>query len=90
MAEAVREINRRRQIQLKYNRRHRIKPQAIVKEIRDWSFGQKEETLKTEFMATQDRKLLEQEMKEAAANLDFERAALIRDQLRNLRNNKTT
>jgi len=79
MANAIKEIERRRQIQIKYNKNHKITPKAIIKEIRDWPFSKKEKDVSAEFWMIKDKKLLEEEMKTAAKNLDFERAAEIRD-----------
>ena len=76
-------MNRRRKIQEDYNRKHGITPTAIIKDIRDWGFSKKEDVAE-EFEQIHDRKLLEKEMKEAAKNMDFERAAEIRDLLKKL------
>ena len=81
---AVKEINRRRKIQENYNKKHKIKPKAINKEIRYWDFLQKEKQISSEFMIIKDKKLLEKEMKKAAKELDFERAAEIRDLIKKL------
>lgn len=89
MAAAMKEINRRRKIQEKYNKLHKIIPQPIVKEIRDWPFAKKEKGITAEFWMVRDKKLLEKEMKEAARNLDFERAAEIRDLILQLRSGST-
>jgi len=78
MQSAINEINRRRKIQEDYNKKNKITPQAIIKDIRDWGFSKKED-IAEEFWVVNDKKLLEKEMKEAAKNLDFERAAKIRD-----------
>ena len=84
MKSAIDEINRRRKIQEDYNKKHNIKPEAIVKSVRDWGFS-KEEDIEEEFELIHDlpaqagKKLLQKEMKEAAKNMDFERAAKIRD-----------
>jgi excinuclease ABC subunit B len=83
--EAIKEIERRRKIQMEYNKKYRIVPRAIVKPIREWPFLTKEKEIEAEFWTIKDVKLLEQEMKEAAKNLDFERAAKIRDILRELK-----
>ena len=80
MKEAINEINRRRKIQETYNKKNKITPQAIIKDIRDWGLSKKEDVAE-EFEAIHDRKILEKEMKEAAKNLDFERAAQLRDLL---------
>jgi excinuclease ABC subunit B len=78
MKEAIKEIDRRRKIQQDYNRKNKIIPKAIIKDIRDWGFSKKED-IAEEFWAVHDKNLLEKEMKAAAKNLDFERAAEIRD-----------
>ncbi len=83
MENAISEINRRREIQENYNKKHKIKPRAIIKDIRDWGFSKKED-ISSEFGLIHDKKLLEREMKTAAANLDFERAAEIRDLIKKL------
>ena len=82
------EILRRRKIQAAYNKTHGITPQPIVKEIREWLFNSKKEGASTEFWLVQDKNLLEKEMKIAARNLDFERAAEIRDLLKKLTKEK--
>ncbi|OHA65876.1 MAG: excinuclease ABC subunit B [Candidatus Wildermuthbacteria bacterium RIFCSPHIGHO2_02_FULL_45_25] len=82
MERAIAEIHRRREIQRAYNAEHGLTPQAIQKEIRSWELLEqqhKHETAVAEFGAVQDIKLLEKEMKEAAKDMDFERAAEIRD-----------
>ncbi|MDP2909820.1 MAG: excinuclease ABC subunit UvrB, partial [bacterium] len=84
MNSAIKEIERRRKIQNDYNQKHHIIPQPIKKEVRDWIFAQKEKIIASEFGEAQDRKMLEKEMKEAAKNLDFERAAVIRDLIKKL------
>jgi excinuclease ABC subunit B len=86
MAAAIKEVNRRRKIQEKYNRDHNITPSQIIKKIRDWPFMKKEKEISFEFWAIRDKKLLEKEMKEAARNLDFERAAEIRDLIKGINN----
>ncbi len=83
MKKAMGEIERRREIQEEYNKKHDISPEAIKKEIRDWLF-EKPDEVKTEFGKIKDKKLLEKEMKKAAKNLDFERAAEIRDMIKRL------
>ena len=85
MKRAIGEVKRRRKIQEDYNKKHQISPKPIVKEIRDWPFSVKEKEISSEFWGIRDKKLLEKEMKEAASNLDFERAAEIRDLIKNLK-----
>ena len=85
MAAAIKEVKRRRKIQEEYNREYHITPKPIVKEIREWPFANKEKVIASEFWMIRDKKLLEKEMKEAAKNLDFERAAEIRDLIKTLK-----
>lgn len=83
MQSAINEINRRRKIQEAYNKENNITPQTVISNIRDWGFSKKEE-VSQEFWAVQDKKLLEKEMKIAAKELNFERAAEIRDLIKKL------
>ncbi len=83
---AIAEVERRRKIQTAYNKKHNISPSPIIKPIREWAFGkEKEKEVATEFALLKDVKLLEKEMKKAASNLDFERAAEIRDLIKELK-----
>lgn len=84
MKMAIDEVLRRRKIQEKHNKKHNIIPSQIVKEIRDWQFASKKKEISSEFWMIQDKKLLEKEMKIAAKNLDFERAAELRDLIKDL------
>ncbi len=87
MKSAIREIKRRRKIQEDYNKKNKITPKAIKKNIKDWMFAKKEieeKELGIEFWAIKDKKFLEKEMKTAAKNLDFERAAELRDMIKEL------
>jgi excinuclease ABC subunit B len=89
MKEAIEETQRRRSIQEEYNKKHNIVPKTIVKEIREVvSNAGKEEETETR-MTKEERKQLivkvENEMKEAAKNLDFERAMELRDILYELK-----
>jgi len=85
MKKAIEEVKRRRKIQIEYNKKHRITPKQIIKEIREWPFVSKEKEIAFEFWMVRDQKLLEKEMKEAARNLDFERAAEIRDLIKKIK-----
>lgn len=85
---AIKETNRRRNIQEAYNEEHGIIPKTIIKPIHDVvrSKETKEMTakyLKKKKMGKKDKETmilnLEKEMKEAARVLDFERAAQLRD-----------
>lgn len=86
MKNAIKEVERRRNIQEKYNKKHNITPSPIVKEVREWNVEQKEKEIAAEFAGLDDPKLLEKEMKIAAKNLDFERAAEIRDLIKERKN----
>jgi excinuclease ABC subunit B len=85
MKKAINEVKRRRKIQIEYNKKHNITPKPIIKPIREWPFVVREKEISAEFWAIRDLKLLEQEMKEAAKNLDFERAAQIRDLIKEIK-----
>jgi excinuclease ABC subunit B len=81
---AIKETNRRREIQEKYNKENNIVPKTIIKEISDIiSNDVEEKEVKKEKMSKQEKAKLmikvENEMKEAAKNLDFERAMELRD-----------
>ena len=95
MQRAIDETDRRRKIQEEYNRQHNITPQTIVKEIRHSLESQLEadriarkaagiEDL-GDYQRVELEGMLEKEMLEAADNLDFERAAKLRDKLLKLR-----
>jgi excinuclease ABC subunit B len=96
MQAAIEETQRRRQIQEAYNREHGITPQGIRKAIKDITERVRvvAET-RTPYMvapiAKEDVicliKELESQMKLAARNLDFEKAALLRDRIIELRKN---
>ena len=90
MKEAMDETNRRRSIQEKYNKEHNITPKTIMKEIRDVITNTDEEKGKSSKKLTKkeiekNAALIEQEMREAAKNLDFERAMELRDILFEMR-----
>ena len=88
MKTAIAEIERRRAIQLAYNKKHNITPKPIIKPIKEWLLSGKEKEITAEFGAVNDIKLLKKEMKTAAANLDFERAAELRDLIKRLKDDK--
>ncbi|MGM9876983.1 MAG: excinuclease ABC subunit UvrB [Bacilli bacterium] len=84
MNEAITETERRRTIQEEYNKVHNIIPKTIIKEIPEVVSNEIEIKPKKEKKLTKEEKLfliedLTKEMKEAAANLDFERAMQLRD-----------
>ena len=92
MKKAIEETYRRRKIQIEYNEKNNIIPKTIIKEIRDVISNKVEDEVKPEKMSKKDKKELiikvENEMKEAANNLDFERAMELRDILFELQGNK--
>lgn len=82
---AIKETQRRRTIQEEFNKEHNIIPQTIIKEIKDVVSNEVEESVEKPKakMSKKDREqvlaTIENEMKEAARNLDFERAMELRD-----------
>ncbi len=97
MQQCIDETERRRRIQQAYNRKHNITPSSIQKEIRPiFDFGdEKNDTLESrvaeavsEYKSLDDLdgviKKLEKQMDEAARELEFEKAADLRDQIRAL------
>ncbi len=95
MKYAIDETNRRRAIQQAHNEAHGIQPHSIVKEVRDLTDRVKMAAEKrADYRAAPDlpkaeaRYLVEEmekQMKEAAGRLEFEKAALLRDQIFELR-----
>ena len=86
MNAAIKETNRRRKIQEEYNQKHGIVPKTIIKEVREVisnKFEIKEKKEKKLNKKDKERLMFEMqhEMKEAAKNLDFERAMELRDAL---------
>jgi excinuclease ABC subunit B len=81
---AIAEVKRRRKIQQEYNKKQRIVPRPIIKEIRDWPFAFKKKEITSEFWLIRDKKLLDKEMWEAAKGLDLERATEIRNLINKL------
>ncbi len=86
MNAAIKETNRRRKIQEEYNQKHGIVPKTIIKEVRKVisnKFEIKEKKEKKLNKKDKERLMFEMqhEMKEAAKNLDFERAMELRDAL---------
>ena len=99
MRTAIDETERRRAVQEAYNAEHGITPASIVKNIddvlssvyeRDYVTVPKQPDEREQFRTRAELDAfitaLEKDMKAAAANLEFERAAAIRDRLRRLRN----
>ncbi|MBQ4899972.1 excinuclease ABC subunit UvrB [Paenibacillus sp. Marseille-P2973] len=97
MDKAIKETERRRSIQIAYNEKHGITPQTIRKKVRDVIEATRVAESKSDYlsdaakgkMSKRDREAmigrLEKEMKEAAKNLQFERAAELRDAIMELR-----
>jgi len=97
MEEAIGETERRRAVQMAYNEEHGITPTPIIKAVQDIIEREKEDTREVQqqdisilkggynLFSASDRKkyvkALEKEMLEAAKNLEFERAAVIRDEI---------
>src|SRR5688572_16116957 len=98
MKSAIGEMERRRVLQAAYNEEHGITPESVIRNIedvlssvyeRDYSTGpssrEPHEAFRTQAELDAEIARLEQEMRAAAANLDFERAAWLRDSLKTLR-----
>jgi len=85
---AVETTNRRRKLQMEYNRRHGIKPRSTRRTLRE---KKDVEELKVDEIPDHELELiikdLEAEMRDAARNLEFERAARIRDRIMSLKSN---
>jgi len=99
---AVKETSRRRKIQLEYNQQYNIIPQTIIKPVQEFAIINNSDKFKDLSTISEEQgkylsqdnlriliKSLEKEMKQAAKNLDFERAALLRDEIRRLKKEKT-
>ncbi|MDQ7039049.1 MAG: excinuclease ABC subunit UvrB [Aquificota bacterium] len=95
MRRAIEETNRRREIQKRYNEAHGIEPRSVKKPVKDLLAIEELDYVKLPTEIPEDvlteedliRKIdrLEREMWEAAKNWDFERAAMLRDKLRELK-----
>ena len=96
MQKAIDEMNRRRTIQTEYNVTHQIIPESIRKSIQETLVKQEKNTLTTQAEGEEDElvlmedapkliKSLEKKMHLAAKNLEFEKAALLRDRVKKLR-----
>ena len=96
MEAAISEVDRRREYQLKYNKKHNITAKTIEKALRERlieKIEELEETLGKKDLSVEDipvkerQKMignLEEQMRQAAEILDFETAARIRDQIKEL------
>ncbi len=100
MSSAIDETNRRREKQETYNREHHIQPATIIKEVYDITARLSEYAVAemqgeyntgaavTRLPVNEIKHLIqetEEKMKQAAGNLEFERAAVLRDQIYELR-----
>src|SRR5436309_38503 len=98
MRTAIGETERRRTLQAAYNAEHGITPQSIVKQIDDVMSSiyerdyltpavahERSERFRTQAEIDAHIRMLQEQMKAAAANLDFEKAAAIRDDIKRLR-----
>ncbi|HCY06713.1 MAG TPA: excinuclease ABC subunit B [Erysipelotrichaceae bacterium] len=100
MKRAIDETNRRREIQMDYNKKHGITPKTVAKQIRDIieissvseegaEYGSMEEALEaTVENIEKTLEKYEREMREASKELQFERAAQLRDKIFELRKMK--
>ncbi|RKY69390.1 MAG: excinuclease ABC subunit B [Candidatus Latescibacterota bacterium] len=102
MKKAIDETNRRRRIQEDYNRKHGITPTTIYKSVEEimkaTAVADEQVTpvvkeSNTDYISKMDREeeiaWLEEKMREAAANLEFEKAAQLRDQIAQLRQSQS-
>ena len=104
MDEAIKETEKRRSVQMSYNKAHGITPQTIKKEINDILERELEDS---EAIAKEDAKILsssynllvekdrkkyikdlEKQMREYAENLEFEKAATLRDEIERIKDRK--
>ncbi|MBF0385660.1 MAG: excinuclease ABC subunit UvrB [Candidatus Omnitrophica bacterium] len=98
MADTMSECERRRKIQLEYNRRHNITPRTIMKAINEGIADLAEEAdelvievvgqRKEEYTISNYIAQLQKEMEAAARNLQFEKAATIRDKIKEIKEGK--
>lgn len=99
MKRCLDETNRRREIQMAHNEEHGIKPESIRKSLQEIEFSTRVADARNEPVANKEQidtyvteldreefiKILEKEMADASESMDFERAAILRDQLFELR-----
>jgi excinuclease ABC subunit B len=94
MKNAIYETERRRKIQTEYNEAHGIIPKTVIKGVHDViDLGKRsEEKAKKQRLTKEDKeKLIEQytaEMREASRKLEFEKAAFLRDKIKELKTTK--
>ncbi len=92
MKRAIDETERRRKIQMKYNKKHNITPKTIIKKIESIVDHEIKPQFSRDFSELETLediagyvKQKEKEMKDAARNLEFEKAVVIRDEISQLR-----
>ncbi len=89
MRSAIDETNRRRKLQTAFNEKHGIVPKTIIKDVREIIEATAAPTVPTGKVDKKDKKKviasLTEQMREAAKNLQFERAALLRDKIQELK-----
>jgi len=92
MERAIRETERRRKVQTEYNKKHHITPKTIIKKIESIVDHEIKPQVTRDFVDLENMedisgyiKQREKEMKDAARNLEFEKAAIIRDEIGELR-----
>jgi len=92
MKEAIKETKRRRKIQIRYNTQHNLVPRSISKEIDKELWPKKETRIDLAKIPQDELKRLiselEGEMELAAKNLEFEKAAILRDEIIELKKTK--
>ena len=92
MEKAISETNRRRKIQQEYNEKHGITPTTINKSVRDAISATKVEEIQEEYNISKDETIediiakLTDEMLKHAADMEFEKAAELRDRIKELEN----
>jgi len=92
MEKAISETNRRRKIQMEYNKIHNITPQTIQKSIRDTIKASYVEDIQEEYKLDKNANMqdvinkLTDEMLKYAADMEFEKAAELRDKIKELEN----
>lgn len=101
MRSAINESERRRNIQIEYNKKHNITPETVKKDIKDILYDIRISDVQSEYFAYCDREFvmadtlektieqLEKEMKKAAKELHFEKAAKLRDRIKELKQSIT-
>ena len=98
MRAAIDEVERRREVQIAYNKKHNITPKTIEKIIRSRLVAQEQKQEEINYLLTLSKKevilpdekeklikKLSKEMRTAASELDFETATILRDQIKLLK-----